>query len=242
MRLLVAGGRTHGDAVHVFRQLDAIHAERPITTVIHGAAQGADTLGGLWALAKGIPVEAHPADWEQHGRAAGPIRNAAMLATGPDGVAAFAGGVGTQHMVTIARKAGVPVVEYPAPLPQLSRRVRVTMGRIDSKALDRLDVTRKSGTVGLPFAPSWAILKPALDARKESDEAFEAAWAAYVPAYLSEMRASYRRERKAWEDLLARRSVTVCCYCVRGDRCHRALLAGVLGRLGAWVVGEERER
>lgn len=59
-----------------------------------------------------VPVIVYHADWNAHGRSAGPIRNAKMLAEGkPDLVVAFPGGKGTAHMVGIARKAGVPVVE-----------------------------------------------------------------------------------------------------------------------------------
>jgi hypothetical protein len=57
---------------------------------------------------------AFPADWERHGRKAGPIRNRTMLAVGkPDLVVAFPGRRGTEHMVAIARNANVPILENP---------------------------------------------------------------------------------------------------------------------------------
>jgi len=50
-----------------------------------------------------------------HGRAAGPVRNAQMLAEGkPDFVVAFPGGRGTADMCKQARARGVKVVEVPA--------------------------------------------------------------------------------------------------------------------------------
>jgi hypothetical protein len=52
----------------------------PGTTIIHGAARGADSIAGDVAAELGFTVRAYPADWSAHGRAAGPIRNAAMLA------------------------------------------------------------------------------------------------------------------------------------------------------------------
>jgi len=86
-----------------------------VSVVIHGAAPGADTLAGRWAELRRVPVEAFPADWEKHGRAAGPIRNAPMLAEGkPDLVVAFPGGRGTANMCKQARAAGVKVVEVSA--------------------------------------------------------------------------------------------------------------------------------
>ena len=130
---------------------------------------------------------------------------------------------------------------------------------------DALDVTRKSAPPeGLPFAPSWEILCPALDLRGVADSLRKAAaaaraqgadarvdvgdvaaerieramWALYVPAYRLEMRESYRAQRAAWDALLSRESVTLLCYCTDPRRCHRTLLAGMLARLGADVRGE----
>lgn len=102
---------------------------------------------------------------------------------------------------------------------------------------DALDVTRKSAPPeGLPFAPSWEILGPALAARRAGQ--LDAAWPGYVEAYTAEMRRSYRAHRPAWDALLSRESVTLLCYCADPRRCHRTLLAGMLARLGADVRGE----
>lgn len=91
--------------------LFALQLLRP-SLVIHGGARGADTHAGWAATAVDIPVAVYPADWATHGRRAGPIRNAQMLAEGrPDAVLAFPGGRGTADMVRQARAAGVPVWE-----------------------------------------------------------------------------------------------------------------------------------
>ncbi len=110
MRVLVCGGRGFTDAKLIASTLDPMHAERPFSTVIHGAAPGADTLAGEWATSRGIPVVAFPADWKGQGRAAGPIRNKRMLDEGrPDLVIAMPGGRGTANMISQAEKAGVAV-------------------------------------------------------------------------------------------------------------------------------------
>ena len=131
-----------------------------------------------------------------------------------------------------------------------------------------LDITRGSGVegVGLAFAPSMAILSTVLNARRRArglplDEQarFEAeAWKAYVPAYLAEMLVSSVRpipdgwesavanalargvklDPAAWTRLLARPRVAIACYCAPGARCHRLLLARILGKLGATLKGE----
>jgi hypothetical protein len=84
-----------------------------ITAVIEGGARGADALAGQSASELGIEVAEVPADWDKHGRAAGPIRNAEMLKLNPDIVLAFHGNLreskGTKDMVRRANKAGVPV-------------------------------------------------------------------------------------------------------------------------------------
>ena len=67
-------------------------------------------------------------------------------------------------------------------------------------------------------------------------------WALYSAAYASEMRESYRTQRATWDALLARESVTLVCYCTDPARCHRTLLAGILAKLGATVVGERGSR
>lgn len=59
-------------------------------TVVHGAAEGADTLAGQVAHGYGWTVERHPVDWKQHRRAGGPRRNAEMVAAGADLCLVFA--------------------------------------------------------------------------------------------------------------------------------------------------------
>jgi YspA, cpYpsA-related SLOG family len=116
VRVIVCGGRNYGnDAAwnHVLSVLEAMHAEHQITAVIQGGAPGADLQGALWAEMRGIKCVTVPADWNAHGKAAGPIRNKRMLTDfSPDVVVAFPGGRGTADMVRQAKAAGVDVLEY----------------------------------------------------------------------------------------------------------------------------------
>lgn len=112
MKVLVCGGRDYDDINFAFYTLDLIHRKVPITKIIHGDARGADTLGGAWAIKHKIAAQKFPADWNNHAKRAGPIRNQQMLDEGkPDLVVAFPGGVGTRDMIDRAKKAGVRVVE-----------------------------------------------------------------------------------------------------------------------------------
>ena len=109
MRVLVCGGRDFNDREFVDIVLSRIHAETPITVIITGMARGADRLGSLWGHDRELRVIDFVADWERHGKAAGPIRNQRMLDEGkPDMVVAFPGGRGTADMVDRARRAGIP--------------------------------------------------------------------------------------------------------------------------------------
>lgn len=112
MRVLVCGGRDFFDAERVCSVLDYYHSQRPFSVVIHGNAPGADRSAGDWATLRYVPVQAFPAEWDLHGRAAGPIRNKQMLDEGkPEIVVAFPGRAGTRDMKTQARARNVPVLE-----------------------------------------------------------------------------------------------------------------------------------
>ncbi len=109
--VLVCGGRDYDDRENVFSALDALHAEHHFTRVIHGGAMGTDFLAHEWASRNRIVVRTFMADWDRHGRGAGPIRNRQMLVEGrPDLMVAFPGGKGTENMCSQATKAAVPVV------------------------------------------------------------------------------------------------------------------------------------
>lgn len=107
MILLVCGGRDFAESEAVERALDPIAGE--IDIVIHGNAPGADTLVKNWCRDHGIHAADVRALWGFWGNAAGPRRNAAMLALRPDLLIAFPGGKGTENCVAQAERAGVPV-------------------------------------------------------------------------------------------------------------------------------------
>lgn len=77
--ILVCGDRGWTDYDFIAMHLAAFDVDRCIERVIHGAAPGADTLAGQWFLSTGRTPLVYPADWQAHGRAAGPKRNQLML-------------------------------------------------------------------------------------------------------------------------------------------------------------------
>lgn len=76
-----------------------------ISRLIQGGASGADKLALNYALLNDIPSKTFNADWEAHGKAAGPIRNGQMLKAYPRAlVLAFPGGKGTENCIKLAKE------------------------------------------------------------------------------------------------------------------------------------------
>lgn|SRR3990167_1946725 len=82
---------------------------RPDGTTVYGA----DGLTERYAAEFGYKFTPYPADWNKHGKAAGPIRNAAMIKSGAEICIGFWDGKskGTFDMMTKANKAGITVIE-----------------------------------------------------------------------------------------------------------------------------------
>lgn len=118
MRILVCGDRHWTDQKFIYSKLAELLGEfGPDITIIHGAAKGADSIGGTFARFIGLPVLPFPAEWDKYRRAAGPIRNQQMIDEAhPDLVIAFHDRLptskGTWDMITRARKANIPVRIY----------------------------------------------------------------------------------------------------------------------------------
>lgn len=185
MRLLVCGGRTFDDHAMVVRVMDRINALRKIETIIHGDAPGADKLAGAWAVMRRVPVLAFPAAWDQHGKAAGPLRNQQMLDEGqPDLVIGFPGGTGTRDMLTRAERAGVMRYELPTrfildPGPVTSsyngqrHRISATqLAYLYSVPLERtMNAADTRGRGNWPA--NWPVLVPRYDGRYEAARGIE---------------------------------------------------------------------
>jgi len=86
---------------------------RPPALVLHGGAAGVDRILATHLLRAGIPVHAMPAEWRRHGRAAGPIRNARLVADADAVLAVWDGqSSGTADTIRRARSRGLPVAVH----------------------------------------------------------------------------------------------------------------------------------
>lgn len=108
MRTIIAGGREIDDYQLV---LDAIaQSGFEISTVISGGARGVDALGEQYANDSGLALEIYPAEWNKHGRSAGPIRNGKMAEVADALIAVWDGkSTGTKNMIEQATRRGLHV-------------------------------------------------------------------------------------------------------------------------------------
>jgi hypothetical protein len=112
LRTIIAGSRevTELDVLtDIIR--DRVHWD--ISVVLSGGCRGVDELGEKWATENDIPVEKFPADWEQFGDSAGPIRNSEM-ADSADALVAIKNNSpndGTSDMIQKAESKDLLVVE-----------------------------------------------------------------------------------------------------------------------------------
>lgn len=112
MKVLVCGGRHYANWAAGWAVLSELHATNRITKIVTGGAAGADAMAIQWAIKNKVACQEYPADWKQHYKAAGPIRNSQMLRIErPDLVIAFPGGKGTANMLELARNANVTIME-----------------------------------------------------------------------------------------------------------------------------------
>jgi YspA, cpYpsA-related SLOG family len=133
MKVIVCGDRrwTDRDFIH-----DVIAEEitKHVTSlvIVEGDARGADTIAGQVARALHLDLVIVPADWNTHGKAAGPIRNKQMLDyILPDGmIIAFHNNLheskGTKNMVMYGLNAEIPVWHYRIDENGIRQKTRIT--------------------------------------------------------------------------------------------------------------------
>lgn len=79
--LAVVGSRDCKDKARVFQEIDGWCAANGTPgRIVSGGANGVDTLAEAYAREHSIALTVFAADWKQHGKAAGPIRNSLIVA------------------------------------------------------------------------------------------------------------------------------------------------------------------
>lgn len=106
MRVIIAGTRTFDDyALLHYKVSQILKNQTGPPIIVSGGAEGADRLGERYADEMGLKYKVFEADWDKHGRAAGPIRNKGM-AEYADSCICFWDGKsrGTKNMIDRAKK------------------------------------------------------------------------------------------------------------------------------------------
>lgn len=152
-RVIIAGSVSFQDYGLLRTKCDAILSEKQRThsiVVVSGTARGADRLGERYAKEKGYQLRQFPADWDTHGRSAGPIRNGEM-AKNADALIAFWNGhsSGTKNMIETAKRYGLPVRIILTEKPKEDKTQPLKLNFMDNKEHD-IDKLRKE-------TADWAV-------------------------------------------------------------------------------------
>lgn len=125
MKLIIAGCRDHDVPL---KEMDRILRMSPHWTnvnlsvyhgydmieIVTGGCRGVDHSAKAWAMHHRIPHREFPADWNTHGKAAGPIRNKQMAEYADKLVALWDGeSRGTLNMIQTMTREGKPVFVWP---------------------------------------------------------------------------------------------------------------------------------
>lgn len=111
MKTIIAGSRTIKDYLIVENAIK--ESGFKITQVVSGCAPGVDKLGEKWAVKHGVPIKEFPANWDEYGKAAGPIRNQQMAEYAEALIAVWDGvSTGTEDMIKKAQRKGLKGFVY----------------------------------------------------------------------------------------------------------------------------------
>jgi len=119
VRVLITGSRDWIETDPIWSALGMLQVRTwPLTlTVVHGACPtGVDAIAADCCRNWAVFAEIHPADWQRHGKAAGPIRNSEMVARGASVCLAFIRNAsrGATDCADRAERAGIPTIRWTA--------------------------------------------------------------------------------------------------------------------------------
>lgn len=108
MKVIISGSRTCTVMNQVVKAIEESGFD--ITRVLSGGCRGVDKMGEIWAQKMDVAYEVHKADWNEHGKSAGPIRNQKMVDNADALIAVWDGASrGTRDIIERARKKGLKV-------------------------------------------------------------------------------------------------------------------------------------
>jgi len=109
-RIIIAGGRDFNDIELLLNSILPILNGDTNVEIVSGGANGADRLGEQFAESFELPISKFPANWNKHGKAAGPIRNLEMAKYSDELIVFWDGkSKGTKNMIDTASKLNLVV-------------------------------------------------------------------------------------------------------------------------------------
>ena len=75
MKLAIVGCRDYRNKEEFIFLMNTFFKNQDITKIVSGGASGTDLMAKNYAQERGIAYKEFPANWNQYGKAAGPIRN-----------------------------------------------------------------------------------------------------------------------------------------------------------------------
>lgn len=115
-KVIIAGTRTFKDYDLLVETCDKLLINKhPDVEIVNGGANGADRLGGKYAIQKGYKMSLCRANWEQFGKSAGYIRNKEMAEYADAAIIFWDGkSKGAKHMIDLAKGEGLKtkVIRY----------------------------------------------------------------------------------------------------------------------------------
>ena len=107
-RVIIAGSRSAVYSDGIKEKVTFLLNGLTDVEIVSGTARGADKIGERIAEELGLPLKRFPADWDKHGRSAGPIRNRQMAEYGTHLILIWDGvSKGSKNMLEEARKRGL---------------------------------------------------------------------------------------------------------------------------------------
>jgi len=116
MRYAIVGSRDYNDLDYVLLYVSRIplrDSNGDLNIIVSGGAKGVDSAAEAAGRKQGLGILVFKPNWDEYGRAAGPIRNKKII-DNCDRLIAFWDGKspGTKNSIELAEKAGKPVEVY----------------------------------------------------------------------------------------------------------------------------------
>lgn len=114
IKLIVAGCRDYFNFDYISQTLDRLSLDPKKVEFVNGGANGVDAMARKYAGLKGFNIRLFPADWNNLGKRAGPIRNKQMAEYGTHLIAFWDGiSKGTENMISLAKERDLTVLIIP---------------------------------------------------------------------------------------------------------------------------------